>query len=74
MNVRLVRCQTICQTDFFFYFLQESIVPSVSVLLCNLLLSTEVYEGEYMGQQVAVKNIKCDVTAQAFLSETAVMT
>ncbi|XP_076134824.1 megakaryocyte-associated tyrosine-protein kinase isoform X3 [Alosa pseudoharengus] len=34
----------------------------------------EVYKGEYMGQQVAVKNIKCDVTAQAFLSETAVMT
>ncbi|XP_012683768.1 megakaryocyte-associated tyrosine-protein kinase isoform X2 [Clupea harengus] len=34
----------------------------------------EVYEGEYLGQKVAVKNIKCDVTAQAFLSETAVMT
>ncbi|KAJ8408254.1 hypothetical protein AAFF_G00256680 [Aldrovandia affinis] len=34
----------------------------------------EVYEGEYMGQKVAVKNIKCDVTAQAFLEETAVMT
>ncbi|KAM3876099.1 megakaryocyte-associated tyrosine-protein kinase [Diretmus argenteus] len=33
-----------------------------------------VYEGEYMGQRVAVKNIKCDVTAQAFLQETAVMT
>lgn len=30
--------------------------------------------GEYMGQQVAVKNIKCDVTAQAFLQETTVMT
>ncbi|KAL2089826.1 hypothetical protein ACEWY4_014514 [Coilia grayii] len=34
----------------------------------------EVFEGDYMGQRVAVKNIKCDVTAQAFLSETAVMT
>ncbi|XP_063057191.1 megakaryocyte-associated tyrosine-protein kinase [Engraulis encrasicolus] len=34
----------------------------------------EVFEGDYMGQSVAVKNIKCDVTAQAFLSETAVMT
>ncbi|XP_035268465.1 megakaryocyte-associated tyrosine-protein kinase [Anguilla anguilla] len=34
----------------------------------------EVYMGEYMGQKVAVKNIKCDVTAQAFLAETAVMT
>uniref|UniRef100_A0A667X9H8 Tyrosine-protein kinase n=1 Tax=Myripristis murdjan TaxID=586833 RepID=A0A667X9H8_9TELE len=33
-----------------------------------------VYEGEYMGQKVAVKNIKCDVTAQAFLQETTVMT
>ncbi|XP_066551546.1 megakaryocyte-associated tyrosine-protein kinase isoform X3 [Amia ocellicauda] len=33
-----------------------------------------VYEGEYMGQKVAVKNIKCDVTAQAFLEETTVMT
>ncbi|XP_041086859.1 megakaryocyte-associated tyrosine-protein kinase-like isoform X2 [Polyodon spathula] len=33
-----------------------------------------VFEGEYMGQKVAVKNIKCDVTAQAFLEETAVMT
>uniref|UniRef100_H2TSK2 Tyrosine-protein kinase n=1 Tax=Takifugu rubripes TaxID=31033 RepID=H2TSK2_TAKRU len=33
-----------------------------------------VYEGEYIGQQVAVKIIKCDVTAQAFLLETAVMT
>ncbi|XP_041862980.1 megakaryocyte-associated tyrosine-protein kinase isoform X2 [Melanotaenia boesemani] len=33
-----------------------------------------VYEGEYMGQRVAVKIIKCDVTAQAFLQETAVMT
>lgn len=35
---------------------------------------TAVYEGEYMGQTVAVKNIKCDVTAQAFLEETTVMT
>uniref|UniRef100_A0A3B4XPD9 Tyrosine-protein kinase n=1 Tax=Seriola lalandi dorsalis TaxID=1841481 RepID=A0A3B4XPD9_SERLL len=26
-----------------------------------------VYEGDYMGQRVAVKTIKCDVTAQAFL-------
>ncbi|XP_041647113.1 megakaryocyte-associated tyrosine-protein kinase isoform X2 [Cheilinus undulatus] len=33
-----------------------------------------VYEGEYMGQRVAVKTIKCDVTAQAFLRETTVMT
>jgi len=34
----------------------------------------DVLQGEYMGQKVAVKNIKCDVTAQAFLSETAAMT
>ncbi|XP_008406143.1 megakaryocyte-associated tyrosine-protein kinase isoform X1 [Poecilia reticulata] len=33
-----------------------------------------VYRGEYMGQMVAVKTIKCDVTAQAFMQETAVMT
>uniref|UniRef100_A0A452TNH4 non-specific protein-tyrosine kinase n=1 Tax=Ursus maritimus TaxID=29073 RepID=A0A452TNH4_URSMA len=33
-----------------------------------------VLQGEYLGQKVAVKNIKCDVTAQAFLDETAVMT
>ncbi|PWA20978.1 hypothetical protein CCH79_00007143, partial [Gambusia affinis] len=33
-----------------------------------------VYRGEYMGQMVAVKIIKCDVTAQAFMQETAVMT
>ncbi|XP_054434013.1 megakaryocyte-associated tyrosine-protein kinase isoform X1 [Pteronotus mesoamericanus] len=33
-----------------------------------------VMQGEYLGQKVAVKNIKCDVTAQAFLDETAVMT
>ncbi|KAM6922110.1 megakaryocyte-associated tyrosine-protein kinase [Xenentodon cancila] len=33
-----------------------------------------VYEGAYMGQRVAVKTIKCDVRAQAFLQETAVMT
>ncbi|XP_032381153.1 megakaryocyte-associated tyrosine-protein kinase isoform X1 [Etheostoma spectabile] len=33
-----------------------------------------VYEGDYMGQRVAVKTIKCDVTAQAFLQETTVMT
>uniref|UniRef100_A0A8D2PHL7 Tyrosine-protein kinase n=1 Tax=Zosterops lateralis melanops TaxID=1220523 RepID=A0A8D2PHL7_ZOSLA len=32
----------------------------------------DVLQGEYMGQRVAVKNIKCDVTAQAFLAETAV--
>ncbi|KYO34517.1 megakaryocyte-associated tyrosine-protein kinase [Alligator mississippiensis] len=34
----------------------------------------DVLQGEYMGQKVALKNIKCDVTAQAFLSETAAMT
>ncbi|XP_051495982.1 megakaryocyte-associated tyrosine-protein kinase isoform X2 [Apus apus] len=34
----------------------------------------DVLQGEYMGQKVAVKNIKCDVTAQAFLRETAAMT
>ncbi|KAJ0065146.1 hypothetical protein NL108_005612, partial [Boleophthalmus pectinirostris] len=33
-----------------------------------------VYAGDYMGQKVAVKIIKCDVTAQAFLRETTVMT
>ncbi|XP_050789735.1 megakaryocyte-associated tyrosine-protein kinase isoform X3 [Gopherus flavomarginatus] len=33
-----------------------------------------VLQGEYMGQKVAVKNVKCDVTAQAFLAETAAMT
>uniref|UniRef100_A0A8C6Q7I7 Tyrosine-protein kinase n=3 Tax=Nothobranchius furzeri TaxID=105023 RepID=A0A8C6Q7I7_NOTFU len=33
-----------------------------------------VYRGEYMGQKVAVKIIKCDVTAQSFLQETTVMT
>ncbi|XP_029286447.1 megakaryocyte-associated tyrosine-protein kinase isoform X2 [Cottoperca gobio] len=33
-----------------------------------------VHEGHYMGQRVAVKTIKCDVTAQAFLQETTVMT
>ncbi|XP_043909952.1 megakaryocyte-associated tyrosine-protein kinase [Protopterus annectens] len=33
-----------------------------------------VYKGDYMGQTVAIKNIKCDVTAQSFLAETAVMT
>uniref|UniRef100_A0A665TFL5 Tyrosine-protein kinase n=1 Tax=Echeneis naucrates TaxID=173247 RepID=A0A665TFL5_ECHNA len=33
-----------------------------------------VYQGEYLGQRVAVKTIKCDVTAQAFMQETAVMT
>lgn len=39
--------------------------------LCPL---PDVLQGEYMGQKVAVKNIKCDVTAQAFLAETAAMT
>ncbi|OXB69708.1 UNVERIFIED_CONTAM: hypothetical protein H355_007571 [Colinus virginianus] len=34
----------------------------------------DVLQGEYMGQKVAVKNVKCDVTAQAFLTETATMT
>ncbi|XP_050950695.1 megakaryocyte-associated tyrosine-protein kinase isoform X2 [Labeo rohita] len=33
-----------------------------------------VFEGEYAGQRVAIKNIKCDVTAQTFLEETSVMT
>ncbi|XP_051979735.1 megakaryocyte-associated tyrosine-protein kinase-like [Xyrauchen texanus] len=33
-----------------------------------------VFEGEYAGRRVAIKNIKCDVTAQAFLEETSVMT
>uniref|UniRef100_A0A671TD41 Tyrosine-protein kinase n=1 Tax=Sinocyclocheilus anshuiensis TaxID=1608454 RepID=A0A671TD41_9TELE len=37
-------------------------------------LLKSVFEGEYAGQRVAVKNIKCDVTAQAFLEETSVMT
>lgn len=37
-------------------------------------LLPDVLQGEYMGQKVAVKNIKCDVTAQAFLTETAAMT
>ncbi|XP_041061003.1 megakaryocyte-associated tyrosine-protein kinase isoform X2 [Carcharodon carcharias] len=33
-----------------------------------------VFQAEYMGQKVAVKNIKCDVMAQSFLEETSVMT
>ncbi|KAJ8278607.1 hypothetical protein COCON_G00056730 [Conger conger] len=48
----------------------------------KLTLGESIGEGEfggesggvYMGQTVAVKNIKCDVTAQAFLEETTVMT
>lgn len=35
---------------------------------------TAVLQAEYLGQKVAVKNIRCDVTAQAFLAETAAMT
>ncbi|XP_063309378.1 megakaryocyte-associated tyrosine-protein kinase isoform X1 [Pelobates fuscus] len=34
----------------------------------------DVLEGEYMGHPVAIKNIKCDVTAQNFLAETTTMT
>ncbi|KAE8631359.1 hypothetical protein XENTR_v10001164 [Xenopus tropicalis] len=34
----------------------------------------DVLQGEYMGRPVAIKNIKCDMTAQNFLSETATMT
>ncbi|KAM6962479.1 megakaryocyte-associated tyrosine-protein kinase [Aplochiton taeniatus] len=33
-----------------------------------------VHAGDYINQKVAVKIIKCDVTAQAFLQETSVMT
>ncbi|XP_019727270.1 megakaryocyte-associated tyrosine-protein kinase isoform X2 [Hippocampus comes] len=33
-----------------------------------------VFDGEYLAQRVAVKTIKCDVTAQAFLQEATVMT
>lgn len=41
---------------------------------CVCVWFSAVYEGDYMGQRVAVKTIKCDVTAQAFLQETTVMT
>ncbi|KAM8939306.1 megakaryocyte-associated tyrosine-protein kinase [Pelodytes ibericus] len=34
----------------------------------------DVLQGEYMGCPVAIKNIKCDVTAQNFLAETTTMT
>ncbi|XP_077331789.1 megakaryocyte-associated tyrosine-protein kinase isoform X1 [Lithobates pipiens] len=34
----------------------------------------DVLEGEYMGQPVAIKNIRCDITANSFLTETATMT
>ncbi|XP_078280349.1 megakaryocyte-associated tyrosine-protein kinase isoform X2 [Rhinoraja longicauda] len=33
-----------------------------------------VFQAEYIGEKVAVKNIKCDVMAQSFLEETSVMT
>ncbi|XP_069784991.1 megakaryocyte-associated tyrosine-protein kinase [Narcine bancroftii] len=33
-----------------------------------------VFQAEYIGEQVAVKNIKCDVMAHSFLEETSVMT
>uniref|UniRef100_A0A673W440 Tyrosine-protein kinase n=1 Tax=Salmo trutta TaxID=8032 RepID=A0A673W440_SALTR len=50
---------------------------SAELELFNLVLfccPLAVFEGDYIGQKVAVKNIKCDVTAQAFLEETTVMT
>ncbi|XP_056429663.1 megakaryocyte-associated tyrosine-protein kinase isoform X2 [Hyla sarda] len=34
----------------------------------------DVLKGMYMGQPVAIKNIKCDVTAKNFLEETTTMT
>ncbi|XP_053317849.1 megakaryocyte-associated tyrosine-protein kinase [Spea bombifrons] len=34
----------------------------------------DVMQGEYLGCPVAIKNIKCDATAQNFLAETATMT
>ncbi|XP_040275756.1 megakaryocyte-associated tyrosine-protein kinase [Bufo bufo] len=34
----------------------------------------DVLKGSYMGQPVAIKNIKCDVTAKNFLAETTTMT
>lgn len=45
-----------------------------AVVLTSVPRTPAVLQGEYLGQKVAVKNIKCDVTAQAFLDETAVMT
>lgn len=46
----------------------------ISVVSWSPSHRSAVLQGEYLGQKVAVKNIKCDVTAQAFLDETAVMT
>ncbi|KAK1805709.1 hypothetical protein P4O66_001974 [Electrophorus voltai] len=59
-----------------------SLTPGWLLDLANLTLGEsigvgefgDVYEGEYLGRKVAVKNIKSDVTSQAFLEETCVMT
>ena len=67
----LLSCRTFLISDSCLCKTVFHIIPRLTV---SPFLSTEVYEGEYLGQKVAVKNIKCDVTAQAFLSETAVMT
>lgn len=48
--------------------------PGSPAQLMSVMGAPAVLQGEYLGQKVAVKNIKCDVTAQAFLDETAVMT
>ncbi|XP_053556705.1 megakaryocyte-associated tyrosine-protein kinase [Bombina bombina] len=40
----------------------------------TLYCFSDVLQGEYMGCPVAIKIIKCDVTAQNFLAETATMT
>lgn len=52
----------------------EWVRPCICPHLRRALFPPAVLQGEYLGQKVAVKNIKCDVTAQAFLDETAVMT
>lgn len=42
--------------------------------LCPSILPTDVMLGDYRGNKVAVKCIKNDATAQAFLAEASVMT
>lgn len=52
----------------------ERIFVSVMMLTRSLVVVPDVMVGDYRGTKVAVKCIKNDATAQAFIAEASVMT
>jgi len=68
------RCHLTGSSVFFLLRIKYIQIPRLFIMWSLFATITDVMVGDYRGTKVAVKCIKNDATAQAFIAEASVMT